>query len=136
MILIDSSVWIDVLHRRETPQTAFFRSNLSTRRWATADLVLAEVLQGARSDEAADLACDRMGLAELIVVGGHDVAVAAARHYRRLRAMGITIRKTIDTLIATRCILDGIELLYADRDFDPFVQHFGLRPALQPTGLN
>ncbi|MFG6282238.1 hypothetical protein [Sphingomonas sp. S6] len=54
----------------------------------------------------------------------------AARNYRHLRSIGITIRKTIDTLIATRCILDRLPLLYSDRDFDPFVQHLGLRPVL------
>lgn len=136
MILIDSSVWIDILHRRETPQTIFFRDNLLTQRWATADLVLAEVLQGARGEDAADLIQDRMLRAELLMIGGHDVAVASARYYRHLRAIGITVRKTIDTLIATRCILDRIELLYVDRDFDPFVQHFGLRPALIAAGPN
>lgn len=135
MILIDSSVWIDILHRRDTPQTKFFRGNLVTQRWATADLVLAEVLQGARTGRAADLARDRMLLAEPIVIGGHDVAVAAAAHYRHLRAKGIAPRKTIDTLIATRCILDGIALLFADRDFLPFVEHLGLRSALGDTGL-
>jgi predicted nucleic acid-binding protein len=56
--------------------------------------------------------------------------VQAARNYRHLRSIGITIRKTIDTLIATRCILDRLPLLYSDRDFDPFVQHLGLRPVL------
>ena len=58
---------------------------------------------------------------------GPSVAVQAARNYRHLRAKGITVRKTIDTLIATRCILDGHELLHSDRDFDPFVEHLGLR---------
>lgn len=60
------------------------------------------------------------------------MALAAADNYRQLRARGITVRKTIDNLIATRCILDGIELLYSDRDFDPFVEHLGLRPAWRP----
>ena len=133
MILVDSSVWIDILHRRDTPQTSFFRSNLLTRRWVAADLVLAEVLQGARNDVAADLTQDRMQLADFIVIGGYDVAVAAARHYRYLRGMGITVRKTIDTLIATRCIIDNIPLLFADRDFDAFVTHLGLRSALDES---
>ena len=57
-------------------------------------------------------------------------AIEAARNFRRLRARGITIRKTIDTLIATRCIMDGRPLLYSDRDFDPFVTHLGLMSAM------
>ena len=64
------------------------------------------------------------------------MAVQAVVNYHALRARGITIRKTIDTLLATRCILDRLPLLYADRDFDPFVQHLGLRSALDRTGVN
>ena len=60
-------------------------------------------------------------------VGGHDVAVQAARHYRTLRALGVTVRKTIDTVIATRCIVSGYTLLHSDRDFEPFVAHLDLR---------
>jgi predicted nucleic acid-binding protein len=63
----------------------------------------------------------------LIETVGYFAAVEAARNYRFLRAKGITVRKTIDTLIATRCILDGHELLHSDRDFDPFVEHLELR---------
>ena len=54
----------------------------------------------------------------------------AARNYRQLRAQGVTVRKTIDTLIATSCIEHGYALLYSDRDFDPFVEHLGLVSAL------
>lgn len=135
MILIDSSVWIDVLHRRETAQTIFFKTNLTARRWATADLVLAEVLQGARSERAAAVAEDRLLRGEFITVGGRDVVVRAAQHYRFLRDKGFTVRKPVATLIATRCIIDDISLLYADRDFDPFVAHCGLRSALHDTGV-
>jgi len=63
---------------------------------------------------------------ELVVIGGHDLAVAAARHYRTLRGLGVTVRKRIDTLTATRCIIEGMPLLYSDRAFDPFLQHLGL----------
>lgn len=44
-----------------------------------------------------------------------------------LRQIGVTVRKTIDTIIATRCIENGYQLLHADRDFDPFAKHLGLR---------
>ncbi len=63
-------------------------------------------------------------------------AIQAARYFQHLRALGITVRKTIDTLIATRCILDRIPLLYSDRDFDPFVEHLGLISALDASGVN
>ncbi len=95
-----------------------------------ADLVVAEVLQGFPNDRIFRLVEARLALADPLVISDHRVAVQAARHYRHLRGLGITIRKTIDTLIATRCILDRLPLLYSDRDFDPFVQHLGLRSAL------
>jgi hypothetical protein len=66
----------------------------------------------------------------IIDIAGHDVAVQAARNFRLLRTRGVTIRKTIDTLIATRCISGDHALLYSDRDFDPFVEHLGLTSAM------
>lgn len=129
--LVDSSVWIDFFLDRDTPQTAALSTLLQTREIRTADLVLAEVLQGFRNDAAHDRALYLLSLPGILVVSDAAVATKAARNYRALRAKGITIRKTIDTLIATRCIVDRIPLLYADRDFDPFVEHFGLRSALR-----
>ena len=61
---------------------------------------------------------------------GKDVAIAAARNFRKVRGLGVTVRKTIDTVIATFCIENGVELLYSDRDFEPFVRHLGLRAAV------
>lgn len=94
------------------------------------DLMVAEVPQGTRDDRAFQTARAQLTEFSLVQISVHRVAIEAARHYRRLRRLGITIRKTIDTLIATRCILDDLPLLYSDCDFDPFVRHLGLRPAL------
>ncbi|MFI4914324.1 MAG: PIN domain-containing protein, partial [Steroidobacterales bacterium] len=58
---------------------------------------------------------------------GTQVALIAADHYRRLRARGITVRKTIDVLIGSYCILHGHDLLHCDRDFDALEKHLGLR---------
>jgi predicted nucleic acid-binding protein len=63
----------------------------------------------------------------VIDLGGHEIAIQAAKNYRALRALGVTVRKTIDAMIATRCIESGYDLLHGDRDFEPFVQHLGLR---------
>ena len=60
-------------------------------------------------------------------LGGLELAIEAAKNFRKLRALGFTVRKTIDTVIATRCIMGGMELLHSDRDFDPFEKHLGLR---------
>lgn len=130
-ILVDSSVWIDLFDDRVTIQTAALVPLVARgERLLAGDLIMAEVLQGTRdrSDFARKLA--QLDEFEGLPIVDRRVAVEAARNYQRLRALGITIRKTIDTLIATRCILDGLPLLYSDRDFDPFVEHLGLRSAL------
>lgn len=130
MILADASVWIDFLKDVETPQVDRLLSLMGSNRLAVGDLTLTEVLQGIGRDDkfaaAERLLCDL----PLVEIAGREVAVAAARNYRMLRACGITIRKTIDTLIATRCIIDGHALLFSDRDFAPFVEHLGLRDAM------
>ena len=136
MILVDSSVWIDVLAYRDNPQSNRFRDLLATRQvLGIADLVAVEVLQGTRSEADFSATAATLDTFPALPVMSPQVVKQAARHYRDLRARGITIRKTIDTLIATRCILDNLPLLYRDRDFDPFVQHLGLRSALDDTGV-
>ena len=137
MILVDSSVWIDLLADRETLQTRRFELlAVMQQQIGIGDLMLVEVLQGIRHNRDYARATARLSMFPQLVISDHRIAEAAARHYRTLRVQGITIRKTIDTLIATRCILDNIPLLFADRDFAPFVAHLGLRSALDDTGLN
>jgi hypothetical protein len=130
VILVDSSVWIDYFRGLPTPQTDKLDALLGSEPVVTGDLVLTEVLQGFESDR--DFNQARKLLTSLIVVdlAGQDIAIQAARNFRALRALGVSVRKTIDTVIATRCIKSGFTLLYSDRDFDPFVQHLGLRSAL------
>lgn len=136
MILVDSSVWIDFLNARETPETRWLKQALPRVSVCTADLVLAEVLQGTRSDRDFDLARDLLTMLDVVMLGGADLAIAAAANYRRLRVQGITIRKTIDTLIATYCIRENCPLLFSDRDFQPFVDHLGLIAAIHHPGVN
>ena len=133
MILVDSSVWIDYFRGTQTPQTEKLDGLLSSEPIAVGDLILTEVLQGFGSER--DFNEARRLLTSLLVVelGGREIAIQAARNFRILRAQGVTIRKTIDTVIATRCIESGFILLHSDRDFDPFVQHLGLRSALLET---
>lgn len=129
MILVDSSVWIDYFRGVATPQTDRLDALLGSEPVAIGDLMLAEVLQGFTNDRDFEQALAMLGALEVIEIGGREVAVQAARNYRALRARGITVRKTIDTLIATRCIMDGVALLYSDRDFEPFAEHVGLAAA-------
>jgi len=130
MILVDSSVWIDYFRGTATPQAEKLDSLLGTEPIAVGDLILTEVLQGFVSDR--DFNQAKKLLTSLVVVdlAGQDIAIQAAKNFRVLRAQGITVRKTIDTVIATRCIESGLSLLYSNKDFDPFVEHLGLRSAL------
>ena len=130
MILVDSSVWIDYFRGAETPQCERLDALLGNQPLAIGDLILAEVLQGFTSDQ--DFNQARRLLTSLVVidVGGQEIAIQATKNFRTLRALGVTVRKTIDTLIATRCIESGLSLLHADRDFEPFVIHLGLRSVL------
>lgn len=126
MILVDSSVWIDYFRGNQTPQSEKLDKLLGNEPVAIGDLILTEVLQGFGSDR--DFNQAKRLLTSLVVVdlGGEDVAIQAAKNYRALRALGVTVCKTIDTIIATRCIEDGYTLLHCDRDFEPFVTHLGL----------
>jgi predicted nucleic acid-binding protein len=127
LILVDSSVWIDFFNGAITEQTEKLDRLLVRQPLAIGDLILTEVLQG--FTEERDFQQARKMLTELTVVelGGQEIAIQAARNFRTLRRLGVTVRKTIDTVIATRCIESGFELLHNDRDFDPFVKHLGLR---------
>ena len=129
MILVDSSVWIDYFRGEATPQAEKLDSLLGAEPIATGDLILTEVLQGLVSDR--DFNQAKRLLTSLVIVDlvGQAVALKAAENFRTLRALGVSVRKTIDTVIATRCIENGFLLLYSDRDFDPFVEHLGLRSA-------
>ena len=130
MILVDSSVWIDYFGGTVTPQTDRLDALLGSEPLATGDLMLAEVLQGFVDERDFEQARRLLDTLDLVCVGGREIALGAARNFRTLRRLGITARKTIDTLIATRCIVDGYALLYSDHDFDPFVTHLGLRCAM------
>jgi predicted nucleic acid-binding protein len=93
-------------------------------------IVFAQGLRVDHHPEVGDQARKLLTGLEVVDIGGQDIAIQAARNYRALRERGITIRKTIDTLIATRCIESDYALLYSDRDFDPFVEHLGLSSAM------
>ena len=126
MILVDSSVWIDYFRGDETPQVNKLEELLSTQTLAIGDLILTEVLQGFSSDKDFSEARKELTRLEVVELGGEDLAIKAAKNYRTLRKLGFTIRKTIDTIIATRCIESGYTLLHSDREFDAFETHLGL----------
>ena len=129
MILVDSSVWVDYFRGVDTAEADRLDTFLGVEQVITGDLILTEVLQGFVSEREFNQGRKLLASLPTIPLVGEEIAVQAARNFRKLRTLGITIRKTIDTLIATSCIEKEISLLYSDRDFDPFVQHLGLRNA-------
>lgn len=129
MIVVDSSVWINFFNGVNSAEVDRLDALLGHTPIAIGDLILVEVLQGFRNEQ--DVATARQlfrSLPLLPMVGGRN-ATKAAENYRMLRRKGITVRKTIDGLIATTCIETNLPLLFSDRDFQPYVDHLGLAVA-------
>lgn len=130
MVIVDSSVWIDYFNGVDNKATDCLDRHLGVQPVAAPDLVLTEVLQGFKSER--DWRTAKKLFASLPVLNtlGRERALVAAHNFRKLRKKGVTIRKTVDTVIASYCISERLPLLYTDRDFEPFVKHLGLRSAL------
>jgi predicted nucleic acid-binding protein len=127
MVVVDSSVWIDYFNGRPSVETEALHGFLGERQIVVGDLILAEVLQGFRSDRDFRQARRLLAAFPIVTMVGPALAVRAAQHYRRLRRLGVTVRKTIDVMIGTYCIAMHVPLLHADTDFEPMVRHLGLR---------
>ena len=127
MILVDSSVWIAHLRGRRTAATVKLEDAVTREPLLIGDLILLEILQGARDE--AHAARIEQGLRQYVVVPllNGDLALRAARNYRKLRTLGITIRKTADIIIGTFCIEHRHALLHDDRDFQAMETHLGLK---------
>lgn len=132
MILVDSTVWIDYFNGVMTPETDYLDQVLGEQVLLVGDLILAEVLQGFRHDADFNRARQALLSFQTVQMLDPDLAVQSAQNYRTLRSQGITVRKTIDCLIATYCIESGHTLLHSDRDFDPFENSLGLS-VVHPT---
>ncbi|MGA3237755.1 MAG: PIN domain nuclease [Bryobacteraceae bacterium] len=127
MILVDSSVWIDYFNGTITKQTGRLDGLLGREPLAIGDLILTEVLQGFAEEREFNQARKMLTSLTVVELGGLEIAIQAAKNFRVLRRLGVTVRKTLDTVIATRCIESGYDLLHSDKDFDPFAEHLGLR---------
>ena len=127
MILVDSSTWIDYFRGTITPQTEMLDRLLGQQPLAVGDLILTEILQGFSDEGGFNEARKMLTSLTVVELGGQKIAIQAAKNFRVLRNLGVTVRKTIDTVIATKCIENGYHLLHNDRDFDPFAKHLGLR---------
>jgi predicted nucleic acid-binding protein len=126
MIIVDTTVWIDYLSGRDNDETDYLDRELSRQRLGLTDLILCETLQGVPDERSFTRVLQELRKFELFETGGEEMAILAARNFRRLRQHGRTVRKTIDCLIATFCLHHGHSLLHRDRDFDHFEQVLGL----------
>jgi predicted nucleic acid-binding protein len=127
VILVDSSVWISYLNAKVTQETEFLESILGIIPILIPDLVYSEILQGYKDDSVFRETKNFLDEFPFAILGSKELALKSAENYRFLRKQGITIRKTIDCYLATYCISQNISLLHSDRDFEPFVEHLGLR---------
>ena len=127
MIVADTSVWIDALRGRDTRETRLLRAAVEDDVLLLGDLVLCELLLGV-PDEVRAAALERdLREHRIASMASPELAAAAARNYRRLRALGVTVSGLVDLLIGTFCIAGGHALLHSDRDFLPMQKHLGLR---------
>lgn len=127
MIVVDTSVWIDYVNGVHTAQTDILDKELQESRVVTGDVIMVEFLQGFRDNKQFKTARMLMNSLEYYDFVGKEMAIKAAENFRLLRKKGITVRKTIDVLIATFCIEHGFELLHNDRDFEPMKEILGLQ---------
>jgi predicted nucleic acid-binding protein len=133
MVILDTSVLIDFFADRETPHTRWLRQQILARRLGITSLVEMEVLQGIQSDIFLVEAQAALKAFLVFETGSREIAISAAQNFRALRKIGITIRSSIDCLIATFCIEQQHELLHTDRNFDPFEKYLGLRVIHPPA---
>jgi predicted nucleic acid-binding protein len=127
MIVADTSVWIDYVKGIVAPHTNLLDFELLHNRVITGDLIIVEFLQGFRNENDYRKAKQIMDSLEYHDLAGKDISIKAAQNFRRLRKNGVTVRKTIDVIIATFCIENDFELIHNDRDFDPMEEMLGLK---------
>jgi predicted nucleic acid-binding protein len=134
MTIVDTTVWIDYLRGVANPHTEWLDQQLDQQALGLTDLILCEVLQGIQEDSEFDRTRHELLKFQIFSTGGEDLAVASAKNYRLLRTQGCTVRKTIDCLIASFCLIEHHSLLHRNHDFDPFEKYLGLR-VTRPLGL-
>jgi len=127
MILVDSSVWIDYFNGKITKQTNLLHSLVGNELIVIGDLILTEVLQGFQKDKDFNKASELLDCFIFKEMLGKEIAVQSAENYRILKKKGVTVRKTIDVIIATFCIENNLPLLHSDRDFRPMEKHLSLK---------
>ena len=133
MIFVDSSVWVDYFNGQQSAETDCLDGLLGREPIGIGDLVLIEVLQGFKHDRDYNTARELLTSLTVFTLGGQDIAIKSADNFRLLRRRGVTVRKTIDVLIATFCIEKKLPLLHSDKDFEPFHAHLNLGTVIAGT---
>jgi len=119
MIVVDTSVWIDVLHEVDSPQARRCVGLIEDGApLALTDVVFTEILQGFRTENDAARVERRLRHFPVLRLESLDDFALAATLYRQARRAGVTIRKTLDCLIAAPCVRAGAPILHSDKDFD------------------
>lgn len=129
MIFVDSSVWIDLFKKVDNAETQKLRNIRSVEDILVGDLVMYEVLRGARDETHARRLEKDFRHFRIEPILTPETALKAAANYRLLRSLGVTIRKDADVIIGTFCIERGHRLLHRDKDFKPMAEHLGLAEA-------
>lgn len=126
MIIVDTAVWADWFNGADSVQVAHLAGALDRQDAGLVPVILTEILQGFRSDRDFERARALLLLLPALTldIDGH---AAAARLFRRLRRQGITVRGTIDCIIAQTCIAADVELLTQDHDFMAIARYTPLR---------
>ena len=126
MILVDTSIWIDYFNGIDSRETVLLDSALEDGIVAMGDLIFLEILQGFRDDKEFKKAKNALATLDQYELFGTPMVERCANNYRFLRKRGITVRKTIDLIIATFCIDTRFPLLFSDKDYIPFVDFLKL----------
>jgi predicted nucleic acid-binding protein len=127
VVVVDTSVWVDYFNGVNTLPVNRLDRLLGERSIGLGDLVLAELMQGFATEADARAAYAYLEPFEFVEMAGREIALESAANFRRLRRRGATVRKTIDMLIGTYCLVHDHELLHSDRDFDVMARHLGLK---------
>jgi predicted nucleic acid-binding protein len=127
VVIVDTTAWVDYLRGEQNAQVDWLHREKDRQRLGLTDLILCEVLQGVRGDAAFASVHEELSHFEIFEPAGVELAIAAAQNFRKLRQRGLTVRKTVDCLIATFCLRERHLLLHRDRDYDAFEEELGLR---------
>jgi predicted nucleic acid-binding protein len=127
MIIADTSTWIDYFNGNNSNHVEILDYELQYNRVIIGDLIIAELLQGFRNEKQFRIAKEIIERLEYVNLVGREIAYITADNYRKLRKKGVTVRKTIDMIIGTFCIVNEIELIHNDKDFDPLEKYLGLK---------